>query len=152
VPTAPGSIGGTKALLTEHAFSALPRDRNVANGPLYRSAPRHSSAITEAVAHVTEKHKMPMVAPAPTTSIYRKGRKFIFMMTALGEVLLEGLVDLAAKRRLKTIAVINEDTLFLGWQRREGPPRSVALRAQSRPSARPRGPHPPALESLGRPG
>jgi len=33
----------------------------------------YSSPITEAVADVTEKHKMPMVAAAPTTSIYRKG-------------------------------------------------------------------------------
>ena len=38
-----------------------------------------SSPITDAVADVTEKHKMPMVAPsAGATSIYRKGRKFIF--------------------------------------------------------------------------
>ena len=41
----------------------------------------HSPDITDAVADVTEKHKMPMVAPtASATSIYRKGRKFIFSM------------------------------------------------------------------------
>jgi hypothetical protein len=41
----------------------------------------YSSPITEAVADVTEKHKMPMVAPiAGTTSIFKKGRKFIFMV------------------------------------------------------------------------
>ena len=39
----------------------------------------YTSPITDAVADVTEKHKMPLVAPsAATTSIYRKGRKFIF--------------------------------------------------------------------------
>ena len=66
-----------------------------------------SSPITDAVADVTEKHKLPMVAPAaPTTSIYRKGRKFIFSMLPPAEVQLEGLLDLAAKKGLKTVAQI----------------------------------------------
>jgi branched-chain amino acid transport system substrate-binding protein len=73
----------------------------------------YSSAITEAVANVNEKYKMPMVAPmASTTSIFRKGRKFIFMVQSAAEVYLEGLIDMAAKRGLKTVAIINEDTLF----------------------------------------
>ena len=73
----------------------------------------YSSAITEAVANVTEKYKMPMVAPmASTTSIFRKGRKYIFMVQSGAEVYLEGLIDTAAKRGLKTIAFVNEDTLF----------------------------------------
>lgn len=73
----------------------------------------YSSAITEAVANVTEKYKMPMVAPmASTTAIFKKGRKFIFMVQSPAEVYLEGLIDLAAKRGLKTVAIINEDTLF----------------------------------------
>ncbi len=72
----------------------------------------YGSLITDAVASVTEKHRMPMVSSsAATTAIFKKGRKFIFMLTAPAEVLLEGLVDLAAKRGLKTIAVIHEDTL-----------------------------------------
>jgi branched-chain amino acid transport system substrate-binding protein len=73
----------------------------------------YSSAITEAVANVNEKYKMPMVAPmASTTAIFRKGRKFIFMVQSPAEVYLEGLIDLAARRGLKTVAIINEDTLF----------------------------------------
>jgi branched-chain amino acid transport system substrate-binding protein len=73
----------------------------------------YSSAITEAVANVNEKYKMPMVAPmASTTAIFKKGRKFIFMMQSPAEVYLEGLIDLAAKKGLKTVAIINEDTLF----------------------------------------
>lgn len=73
----------------------------------------YSSAITEAVANVNEKYKMPMVAPmASTTSIFKKGRKFIFMVQSPAEVYLEGLIDVAAKRGLKTVAIINEDTLF----------------------------------------
>jgi branched-chain amino acid transport system substrate-binding protein len=73
----------------------------------------YSSAITEAVANVNEKYKMPMVAPmASTTSIFKKGRKFIFMVQSPAEVYLEGLIDVAAKKGLKTVAIINEDTLF----------------------------------------
>jgi len=73
----------------------------------------YSSAITEAVADVSEKYKMPLVAPAAsTTSIFKKGRKFAFMLQSPAEVYLEGLIDLASKRGLKTIAVINEDTIF----------------------------------------
>ena len=73
----------------------------------------YSSAITEAVVNVTEKYNKVTVTPlAATTSIFKKGRKFIFMVISPAEVYLEGLVDIAAKRGLKTIAIINEDTLF----------------------------------------
>ena len=73
----------------------------------------YSSPITDAIADLTERHKMPMIATgAATTSIFRKGRKFIFMLLSPAEVYLEGFVDLAAKRGLKSIAVIYEDTIF----------------------------------------
>jgi branched-chain amino acid transport system substrate-binding protein len=66
--------------------------------------------IADPVADVTEKHKMPMMAPvAAFTSIYRKGRKFIFSMISPADVLLEGLIDLAAKKGLKTVALIHTD-------------------------------------------
>lgn len=72
-----------------------------------------SSPITEAVADVTEKYQMPMVAPtASTTSIYKKGRRFIFMLPTPADAYLEGLLDLAAKRGLKTVALLHEDTIF----------------------------------------
>src|SRR6201997_4508578 len=72
-----------------------------------------SSAVSEAAANVTEKYKKVMVAPlAATTSIFKKGRKYIFMVISPAEGYLEGLVDMAAKRGLKTIAIVNEDTLF----------------------------------------
>jgi branched-chain amino acid transport system substrate-binding protein len=73
----------------------------------------YSSGITESVAGITEKYKKVMVSPlAATTSIFRQGRKYIFMVISPAEVYLEGLVDMAAKRGLKTIAIVNEDTLF----------------------------------------
>ena len=72
-----------------------------------------SAPITDAVAEVTEKHRKPLVACCmATTSLYRKGRKFSFMFLSPGEAYLEGLIDVAAKRGLKTIAVIHEDTPF----------------------------------------
>jgi branched-chain amino acid transport system substrate-binding protein len=73
----------------------------------------YSSPITEAVANVSEKYKKVLVSPlAATTSIFKKGRKYIFMIISPAEVYLEGLIDMAAKRGLKTVAIINEDTLF----------------------------------------
>jgi branched-chain amino acid transport system substrate-binding protein len=73
----------------------------------------YSSPVSEAAANVTEKYKKVMVAPlAATTSIFKKGRKYIFMVISPAEGYLEGLVDMAAKRGLRTIAIVNEDTLF----------------------------------------
>jgi len=73
----------------------------------------YSAAVSEAVANVTEKYKKVMVAPlAATTSIFKKGRKYIFMVITPAENYLDGLIDMAAKRGLKTVAIINEDTLF----------------------------------------
>ena len=72
----------------------------------------YSSPITEAVANVTEKYRMPMMTNAATTSIFKKGRKFVFTVIPPGEVRFEGLIDLAAKKALKTVAIINEDSLF----------------------------------------
>jgi len=75
----------------------------------------YSSPVTEAAVNVTEKYKKVMVAPlAATTSIFKKEprRKYIFMVISPAEGYLEGLIEMAAKRGLKTVAVINEDTLF----------------------------------------
>lgn len=73
----------------------------------------YSSPITDAVAAVTEKHGKPMVASgAASLSIFRKSRRFLFMQLSPAERYLEGLIDIVAKRGLKTIVVIYEDTLF----------------------------------------
>jgi len=73
----------------------------------------YSSPVTEAAVNVTEKYRKVMVAPlAATTSIFKKGRKYIFMVISPAEVYLEGLIDMAAKRGLKRVAIVNEDTLF----------------------------------------
>src|SRR5213078_454841 len=77
----------------------------------------YSSPVTEASVNVTEKYKKVMVAPlAATTSIFKrppdKKRSYVFMVISPAEEYLEGLIDTAAKRGLKTVAVVNEDTLF----------------------------------------
>jgi branched-chain amino acid transport system substrate-binding protein len=72
----------------------------------------YSSPITEAVADLNEKFKMPMVAPgAAATSIFKRGRKFVFMVLPPAEVDLEGLIDIAARKGLKTVAVIHQDVI-----------------------------------------
>jgi branched-chain amino acid transport system substrate-binding protein len=73
----------------------------------------YSSAITEAVANVTEKYKKLMLAPLGSAgSIWEKGRRYVIMMVSPAEVYLEGLIEMAAKQGLRTIALIYEDTLF----------------------------------------
>jgi len=73
----------------------------------------YSSPITNAASTVSEKHKKIMMASlAATTSIWERGFKYLFMTISPAEVYMEGLVELAAQAGLKTVAVINEDTLF----------------------------------------
>ncbi len=72
----------------------------------------YSSPLTEAMADVSERHHMPLVANAAATSIFKRGRKFVFMVPSPAERFLEGLIDMAARRGLKTVAVIHEDTLL----------------------------------------
>ena len=72
----------------------------------------YGSAITEAVADVTEKHRMLMIAPtAGTSSIWEKGRRYLIMMLSPVESQPEGLLDLAAQNRLTRVAVIRLDGL-----------------------------------------
>ena len=53
----------------------------------------YTSQITDVVADVTEKYRMPMVAPAAgVESIYRKGRRFLFSVISPAEFYLEGLI------------------------------------------------------------
>ena len=73
----------------------------------------YGSTHTEAVAPVTEKHRMIHVSPlAATTSIWEKGRRYIFMVLPPAELFLAGVVDIGARNGLKRIAIIEEDALF----------------------------------------
>ena len=73
----------------------------------------YGSPITEAVAPVTEKYRKVMISPlAATSSIWEKGRRYIFMQLPPSELFLAGLIDMASRNGLKTVALIIEDTLF----------------------------------------
>jgi branched-chain amino acid transport system substrate-binding protein len=73
----------------------------------------YGSTHTEAVAPVTEKHKNVHVSPlSATTSIWEKGRRYIFMVLPPAELFLAGLIDIGAKQGFKKVAIIDEDSLF----------------------------------------
>ena len=96
VPTA---VAIYETLITRNKVDAI-------LGPYY-------APIIEAVADVSEKHRMPMIGPGgAATSIHKKGRRYVFMVFSPGEVYLEGLIEIAARRGLKTVALIYEDTPF----------------------------------------
>lgn len=79
----------------------------------------YSSAITEAVANVNERYKMPFVAyGAASTPIWEKGRKYIFSIVAVAEDYQKGALYLAKQIGVEKIAIIGEDSLF---------PRQVAV-------------------------
>jgi branched-chain amino acid transport system substrate-binding protein len=73
----------------------------------------YSSPVTEAMADVPERHRMPMVAAGgAATSIFTKGRKWVFGIHSPAGAYLRGLIELAAGLGMKTVAVIYEDTLL----------------------------------------
>jgi len=116
---AKGGLLGRKAELVMYDDQSLPAtavrlyEKLITEDKVDAVMGPYSSAISEAVANVTEKYKKVMVAPlAATTSIFKKGRKYIFMVITPAENYLDGLIDMAAKRGLKTVAIIHEDTLF----------------------------------------
>ena len=73
----------------------------------------YSSGITEAVANVNERYKMPFVAyGAASSPIWEKGRKYIFNIVAVAEDYQKGAVHLARQIGVKKLAVIGQDSLF----------------------------------------
>jgi branched-chain amino acid transport system substrate-binding protein len=73
----------------------------------------YSSAITEAVANINERYKMPFVAyGASARPIWGKGRRYIFNIVPVAEDYQKGSLHLAKKIGVTKIAIIGEDTLF----------------------------------------
>jgi branched-chain amino acid transport system substrate-binding protein len=111
-----GVIGRTLELLahddkSQSALATKIYEKLIAQDRVDAVLGPYSSPITELVADVSEKFRMPMLAAgAASTSIFRKGRKFVFMVYSPAEVYFEGLVELAAKRGLATIAIVHENT------------------------------------------
>ncbi len=73
----------------------------------------YSSGITDAVANISERYKMPMITFAAASSvIWEKGRKYIFNTIDYAENYQKGALFLAKELGVKRIAVIGEDSLF----------------------------------------
>jgi branched-chain amino acid transport system substrate-binding protein len=73
----------------------------------------YGSTHTEAVAPVTEKHKRVHVSPlAATSSIWEKGRRYIFMVLPPADLFLAGLINIGESNGVKSVAIIEEDVLF----------------------------------------
>ncbi len=73
----------------------------------------YGSTLTEAVAPVTEEHRMVHISPlAATTSIWEQGREYLFMVLPPAELFLAGLIEIAHENDLERVAIIQEDELF----------------------------------------
>ena len=73
----------------------------------------YSSGITEAVANVIERYKMPFVAyGASALPIWEKGRRYIFNIVAVAEDYQRGAVHLAKQIGVTKLAIIGQDSLF----------------------------------------
>src|SRR5262249_16844806 len=83
-------------LITEDKVDAIP-------GP-------YGTEITEAVADIPDKHRRVMVAAnAATSSIWEKGRRHLIMVLAPIDSAALGLLDIAAHRGLKRVAILVQD-------------------------------------------
>jgi branched-chain amino acid transport system substrate-binding protein len=73
----------------------------------------YGSTLTEAVAPVTERHRMVHISPlAATTSIWEQGREYLFMVLPPAELFLAGLIEMAYENDLGRVAIIQQDELF----------------------------------------
>ena len=73
----------------------------------------YSSGITDAVANITERYKMPIIAYGASSGvIWQRGRKYIFNIIDIAENYQKGSMHLAKEIGVKRIAIIGEDSLF----------------------------------------
>lgn len=73
----------------------------------------YGSTLTEAVAPVTEQHRMVQISPlAATSSIWEQEREYLFMVLPPAELFLAGLIEMAAEHGFERVAVVSEDALF----------------------------------------
>lgn len=73
----------------------------------------YGSTLTEAVAPVTERHRMVQISPlAATTSIWEQGREYLFMVLPPAELFLAGLIEMGSNHDLNRVAILQQDELF----------------------------------------
>jgi branched-chain amino acid transport system substrate-binding protein len=79
----------------------------------------YSSAITAAVANVSDQYKMPLLSPeVASIAPFKRGLKYIFQATAQSTRYVSGAIAIAKERGYKTVAITGEDTAF---------PKSIAV-------------------------
>jgi len=62
---------------------------------------------------VTEKHRKVLLAPLSANPAYwEQGRRYLFMQLPPADLFLAGLIDMADRHGLKTVALVGEDTAF----------------------------------------
>jgi branched-chain amino acid transport system substrate-binding protein len=74
----------------------------------------YSSQVTQATATVAEKYKYPMLAAGASASdLWIRGdKKYLFGVYSIAESYFAGVIEIAQKEGYRTVAVVNEDTLF----------------------------------------
>ncbi|MBI4307543.1 MAG: amino acid ABC transporter substrate-binding protein [Chloroflexi bacterium] len=73
----------------------------------------YSSPVTSAASTVAEKYKYPMVATgASSAELWGRGYKYLFQIYTADGRYMDGAIELAAAQGLKTVAIINENTVF----------------------------------------
>lgn len=73
----------------------------------------YSSPVTFAASTVTEKYKYPMVATgSAATNIWERGYKYIFQVYTPDDFYMDGAVIFGAEKGAKTMAIVNENTVF----------------------------------------
>ncbi|MDQ3703064.1 MAG: ABC transporter substrate-binding protein, partial [Chloroflexota bacterium] len=73
----------------------------------------YASSVTMASSTVTEKYKFPLLAAGSSASdIWKRKYQYVFGVYSIAESYFHGVVELALKQELKTMAILYEDTVF----------------------------------------
>lgn len=73
----------------------------------------YASSVTMSSSTVTEKYKFPMLAAGASASdIWKRNYRYVFGVYSIAETYFNGVIELALKQGYKTIAIVNEDTVF----------------------------------------
>jgi branched-chain amino acid transport system substrate-binding protein len=73
----------------------------------------YASSVTMSSSTTTEKYKYPMLAAGASASdIWKRGFRYVFGVYSIAESYFNGVIELALKQGLKSMAILHEDTVF----------------------------------------
>jgi branched-chain amino acid transport system substrate-binding protein len=73
----------------------------------------YASSVTMAASTSTEKYRFPMLAAGASASdIWKRSFRYVFGVYSIAETYFNGVIELATKQGLKTVAILHEDTVF----------------------------------------